>query len=113
MKSARAGRSQRDPVGKVLPTAVRAAKVDLMETSLPSQPSVASRLSRAARDERRLERRAADGRAGQRRPGESWAQERRREAKAQAARRRIEGRFAALIARLDVDDLTTQDRSHA
>ena len=71
MKSACAGRRQRDPVGKVLPTADRAAKVDLMETSLPSQPSLASRLSRAARDERRLERRAADGRAGQRvGPGE-------------------------------------------
>lgn len=84
-----------------------------MKTSLPNQPSVASRLSRAARDERRLERRAADGRAGLRRPGESWAQERQREAKAQAAQRRIEARFGALIARLDADDSTTQDRSHA
>ena len=53
------------------------------------------------------ERRAGDGRAGQRRPGESWAQERRREAKAQAARRRIEARFGALIARFDAD--TTAD----
>ena len=84
-----------------------------METNLQSQPSIASRLSRAAHDERRLARRAADGRAGQRRPGESREQEARRAAKAQAARRRIEARFGALIARLDVDDPTTQDRSHA
>ena len=84
-----------------------------METNLPSQPSIASRLSRAARDERRLERRAADGRAGQRRPGESWAQEERRAAKALAARRRIEARFGALIARLDADDSTTQNRPYA
>jgi hypothetical protein len=41
------------------------------------------------------------------------AQDRRRAAKALAARRRIEARFGALIARLDVDDSTTQDRPHA
>jgi hypothetical protein len=87
--------------------------VDSMKISLPSQPSIAGRLSRAARDERRLECRAADGRAGQRRLGESWAQEERRAAKALAARRRIEARFGALIARLDADDSTTQDRSHS
>jgi len=51
--------------------------------------SVASRLGRARRDERRLERRAVDPRTGQHRPGESWAEENRRAAKAQQAMERV------------------------
>jgi hypothetical protein len=52
---------------------------------------------------------AARGNAGR----ESWAQEERRAEKELGARRRVEARFGALIARLDADDSTTQDRSHA